>query len=340
MAANPRDCQAMISRDRTGQQENVRSRDHMAVAAHIRMLLPALSQGEQAVALWLLERGNLTSNPKIGEVAAALGISEAMVVKVARRLGYGGFKELRAELMAYYANLRVEIDEELRREDSIPQIVRKVFATERSALEEVESILDIDAIAEAARIFIKARHRDLYGVGGSATVCADASHKFMRIGIRASVFSDAHLIAMSASLLEEGDAALVVSHSGESKDVILGAEAARAAGAKVITITNSIASTLARNSDVVLCAPAKEAPLMGQNAAARIAQLAILDTMFICLAREDYQTAERNLNKVLSSVAVYSTADRGRTERRGTPRAEKSPPDGVSPARETAREKG
>lgn len=262
-----------------------------------------------------------------------------MVVKVARRLGYGGFKELRADLLAYYANLRVEIDEELRREDSIPQIVRKVFATERSALEEVESILDIDAIAEAARIFIRARHRDLYGVGGSATVCADASHKFLRIGIRSSVFSDAHLIAMSASLLEEGDAALVVSHSGESKDVILGAEVARASGAKVITITNSIASTLARNSDVVLCAPAKEAPLMGQNAAARIAQLAILDTMFICLAREDYETAERNLNKVLTSVAVYSTNDRGRTERRGTPRADKNSPDGVQPAKETARKR-
>ena len=263
-----------------------------------------------------------------------------MVVKVSRRLGYGGFKELRAELLAYYSHLKVELDEELSQEDSISQIVRKVFATERSALEEVESILDIDAIAEASRILIKARQRDLYGVGGSATVCADASHKFLRIGIRSSVFSDAHLIAMSASLLEKGDAAIVVSHSGESKDVILGAEIARRSGAKVITITNSIASTLARNSDVVLCAPAKEAPLMGQNAAARIAQLAILDTMFICLAREAYQTAERNLNKVLSSVAVYSTADRGRTERRGTPRAEKSPPDGVSPARETAREKG
>lgn len=262
-----------------------------------------------------------------------------MVVKVARRLGYGGFKDLRADLLAYYAHLKVELDEDLSRDDSVAQIVRKVFAAERSALEEVESILDIDAIGEAARIFIKARHRDLYGVGGSATVCADASHKFLRIGIRSSVFSDAHLIAMSASLLGEDDAVLAVSHSGESKDVILGAEIAHAAGAKVITITNSIASTLARNSDVVLCAPAKEAPLMGQNAAARIAQLAILDTMFICLAREDYQTAEKNLNKVMTSVAVYSTSDRGRTDRRGTPRAEKSSPDGVQPAKETARKR-
>jgi DNA-binding MurR/RpiR family transcriptional regulator len=311
----------------------------MAVAAHIRMLLPALSQGEQNVATWLLERGNLTNNPKIGEVAAALGISEAMVVKVARRLGYSGFKDLRADLLAYYSHLKVELDEDLSRDDSVAQIVRKVFAAERSALEEVESILDINAIGEAARIFMRAKHRDLYGVGGSATVCADASHKFLRIGIRSSVFSDAHLIAMSASLLEKDDAVLAVSHSGESKDVILGAEVAHAAGAKVITITNSIASTLARNSDVVLCAPAKEAPLMGQNAAARIAQLAILDTMFICLAREDYQTAEKNLNKVMSSVAVYSTTDRGRTDRRGTPRAEKSSPDGVQPAKETARKR-
>ena len=73
--------------------------------------------------------------------------------------------------------------------------------------------------------------------------------------------------------------------------------------------------------------------------AERIAQLAILDTMFICLAREDYETAERNLNKVLTSVAVYSTNDRGRTERRGTPRADKNSPDGVQPAKETARKR-
>ncbi len=125
----------MTGRERAGQQKAGGIRDHMAVAAHIRMLLPALSQGEQTVALWLLERGNLTNNPKIGEVASVLGISEAMVVKVARRLGYGGFKDLRADLLAYYAHLRVEIDEELSREDSVAQIVRKVFATERSALE-------------------------------------------------------------------------------------------------------------------------------------------------------------------------------------------------------------
>lgn len=311
----------------------------MAVAARIRMMLPALSQGEQTVAGWLLQRNNLTSNQKIGEVASALGVSEAMIVKVARHLGYGGFKDLRADLLAYFGQLKVEIDEELSHEDSVAQIVRKVFASERGALEEVESILDVDAITEASRIFLRAHQRDLYGVGGSATVCADASHKFLRIGIRSSVFSDAHLIAMSASLLGENDVVLAVSHSGESKDVLLGADIARSAGAKVITITNSVASTLARNSDVVLCAPAKEAPLMGQNAAARIAQLAILDTMFICLAREDYESAERVLNRVLSAVAVYSTGDRGRTEKRGAPRAGKISPDGVTPAGSNARKR-
>ena len=167
--------------------------------------------------------------------------------------------------------------------------------------------------------------------------CAPASSQAMFRPLVITVTSRCERRWRASIMVVEPESRMMLSPGFTSTAATRPSTVARAAGAKVITITNSIASTLARNSDVVLCAPAKEAPLMGQNAAARIAQLAILDTMFICLAREDYETAERNLNKVLTSVAVYSTNDRGRTERRGTPRADKSSPDGVQPAKETAR---
>jgi DNA-binding MurR/RpiR family transcriptional regulator len=43
---------------------------------------------------------------------------------------------------------------------------------------------------------------------------------------------------------------------------------------------------------------------MGENAAARIAQLNILDAVFVAVAQRDYARAERNLEKTMSAVAA------------------------------------
>ena len=41
---------------------------------------------------------------------------------------------------------------------------------------------------------------------------------------------------------------------------------------------------------------------MGENAAARIAQLNILDAIFMAVAQRDYQAAERNLERTMGAV--------------------------------------
>ncbi len=42
---------------------------------------------------------------------------------------------------------------------------------------------------------------------------------------------------------------------------------------------------------------------MGENAAARIAQLNILDALFVAVAQRNYDAAEKNLEKTMSAVA-------------------------------------
>jgi DNA-binding MurR/RpiR family transcriptional regulator len=54
-----------------------------------------------------------------------------------------------------------------------------------------------------------------YGVGLFARVASDAACKFLRIGVRASVFDDSQMMLMSACLLDKTDVALAFSHSGQ-----------------------------------------------------------------------------------------------------------------------------
>ncbi len=56
------------------------------------------------------------------------------------------------------------------------------------------AILDLEGFERAADYLHRARQRDFYGLGGSAQIARDVSHKFLRIGIRTSVFDDAHMM--------------------------------------------------------------------------------------------------------------------------------------------------
>ncbi|MEE9478769.1 MAG: SIS domain-containing protein, partial [Roseateles sp.] len=86
---------------------------------------------------------------------------------------------------------------------------------------------------------------EFYGVGNSGIVAQDAQHKFFRLGVNTVATSDGHVQLMSATMLQQGDCAVIISNSGRSRDLLDAAEIARKKGATIIIITAS-ASPLAQ----------------------------------------------------------------------------------------------
>jgi DNA-binding MurR/RpiR family transcriptional regulator len=257
---------------------------------------------EGKVAADILARRDITDDTSLREVAAGSGVSEAMVVKVAKKLGFAGFREFRAGLIDYYGSESASLHSEISSDDTAGEVVQKVFRTAMQALEETFAILDLEAFERAADYLHRARQRDFYGLGGSAQIARDVSHKFLRIGIRTSVFDDAHMMMMSAALLTPDDVAVAYSHSGNTTAVIEALELARRNGARTIAVTNYADSPLARLADVVLCSTAQNSPLLGENATARIAQLNLLDALFVATAQRDRKTADINLARTMRAV--------------------------------------
>jgi DNA-binding MurR/RpiR family transcriptional regulator len=225
-----------------------------------------------------------------------------MVVKITKKLGFAGYRDFRAAVSSYNRLPTAEMHQELSTEDSSREIIQKVFRTSIHALEETLAIMDIEAFDRAADLLHNAKQRDFYGVGGSAQIARDVAHKFLRIGVRANVQDDSHMMLMSASLLGPEDIAIGFSHSGNTTAVIEAIQLARKNGARTIAITNYNVSALAQQADIVLCSTAQGSPLMGENAAARIAQLNILDALFVAVAQRNYEAAEQNLQKTMSAV--------------------------------------
>ncbi len=274
--------------------------DPRTIGPRIRMMLPEMTPSEARITEVLLRGGS--GDVPLKWVAREAEASEAMVVKTAKKLGFEGYRDLRAALAEYKSQPTVDMHQEVTPDDTAEAIVQKVFRTSIQALEETLAILDMEAFRHAAELIHGARQRDFYGLGGSAPIARDVAHKFLRIGIRAQVFDDTHMMAMSASLLRAGDVVIAFSHSGRSASVLDAVEIARRNRASIIAVTNYESSPLADLSDVVLCSTAQGSFLTSENAAARIAQLNIMDAIFIAVAQKGYAAAEANISRTMAAV--------------------------------------
>ncbi|WP_151994334.1 SIS domain-containing protein [Buttiauxella massiliensis] len=275
----------------------------LAIGARIKMSLSILNPTERRIAEWLIIKGNVCQETSLREVAITLKVSEPLLVKVAKKIGFSGFRELRSALISYFESLPYEKEEEVTEHDSLDTVMDKVFSSSIQALKEARSVADAATIGKAAQLIFNARRVIIFGVGGSASVGLDFEHKLLRLGIISHAYSDFHLMLMAASQLDEKDVVIAISQTGATREMLNAVNTARAKKTQVICITNNDGSPLSQSSDLSIFSPAMSGPLLGQNAVARIVQLNLLDSLFIAILLEDYQG---NKEKLSSGINIVS----------------------------------
>ena len=259
-----------------------------AVSARIRALLGSLTRAETAVAEVVLDRHNDVVGLSVEALAEQAGVSTATVLRLSQALGFSGFKELKIALAMERGGAQLgPLQEEISPDDPPIQIARKVMQAEIVALTEVSELLDEAELEAAVAALAGARAIEIYGMGSSAPVVMDAYYRFLRLGLRVSTPPDSHMQAVNAALLGPGDVALVISHTGQTKDVVHTARQAREVGATVITLTSYYRTPLHRYGHVHLVAATSETNANVEAMASRTAHLAIVDTLYVALAMRD-----------------------------------------------------
>jgi DNA-binding MurR/RpiR family transcriptional regulator len=276
---------------------NGKSVDHC-----LRQRFSTLTALEARVISVILSQCTIDDKTLLKMVADETHVSNAMLVKIAKKLGFDGFRSLRAALVKQNRLPLAKARQELSDQPTARALAEKARGASLKALEEAFSLVSFENLEQAAQWFQAARQRDFYGLGGSAQVARDAACKFLRIGLRGCAFDDGLMMLMSASLLQKGDVAVAFSYSGQTLIVLEALRRARKNGAHVIAITNSPGSRLTQVAHVVLCATVEDSPLTGENGAARVAQLTLLDALFMAVARSNPTATEANLSRTMSVV--------------------------------------
>jgi DNA-binding MurR/RpiR family transcriptional regulator len=163
-----------------------------SVGARIRMLLPTLTALEARVISVLLNPETFDDKTLLKWVANEARVSEGLVVKLARKLGFSGFRSLRAALAEHNRLPVAEVHEELTANDSPSGIIEKVFRASIKALQQTLEVIS----TRRSKILLHTFTRHAIAISTESvdppklratpltSFCASASeHRFLTIAI-------------------------------------------------------------------------------------------------------------------------------------------------------------
>jgi DNA-binding MurR/RpiR family transcriptional regulator len=253
-------------------------------------LPPSLSR----IATAIREHPSIVIDMTINELAEECRTSVASVVRFCRAIGFSGYAALRMALAtelgkeAAQFSARGAFGSEISDEDTLQEAVSKLAALELLAIEETVAQLDFGVLEAAITAIDGADRILLYGIGASQFVAEDLAHKLLRVGRNAHVLADPHEAVAATVLQTAPTVAIGFSHSGATIETVRFLETARRNGAATIAVTSAKDSPLARAADHALFTEVRESSFRAGAMVSRIAQLALVDCLFVGVAKRRF----------------------------------------------------
>lgn len=239
-----------------------------------------LRKSEKKVADYVMQTRSAVLQMRIVDLAAAAEVSEPTVLRFCRALGFEGFQDFKLTLAQNVATNNSYQQFRLDSRDSVEQFKEKIFDSTVGNLVRVKNDLDADNLERAIQALSQTRRVDCYGFGASAPICSDAQHKFFRLNMSATAYSDPHLQTMAAVTLQTGDVVISISQTGRTRDLLHTTQLALQAGATVIALCPSH-TPLAELAQITLFIDLDGDKELGTLMSSRITQMVVIDVLAV-----------------------------------------------------------
>ena len=276
-----------------------------AFYSRIQEKLESLSKMERKTAECMAENQDKLIYASITELAELAGTSEATVTRVCTKLGYSGFQALKVSVARELVSQQEKIHEDLKAADSPPEmIIDKIFSSAIHTLTMTRKALDGKAVAGSIDALCRARRIVVIGNGNSGAIALDAQHKFLRIGLNVSAYTDDHMQMIAVVSMTKDDVLIAISHSGSSRDVAEAMQVAKENGATVISITNNGISPVSKLADIRLYTYSQETKYRTYAISSRMAELTIIDTLYTGVSLRLGDKAIQNFEALEKALVV------------------------------------
>lgn len=228
-----------------------------------------LSKSEKKIAKFCLDNYSTFPNNTLAELSRKANCGEATIFRFCHKLGIKSFHELK-KLIEEELNATYNPDNNL---------LNEIYQSIRHSLEYTINQTDQSIIDEFCELIHNSNKVFCGGVGNSAVAAKACAMRFLRNGKHATFIEDNHFQLIYLYSMNENDIAILFSISGESLDMIHCAEILRERNVKVISMTSSVVSSLAKLSDYHILTRRWDGQISAGSMIAQITQMYMADVI-------------------------------------------------------------
>ena len=260
--------------------------------------LPGFSKGQKQIARFILEHYDKAAFMTASRLGVTVGVSESTVVRFATELGYDGYPHLQRALQEMIRNKltsvqRMEVaGDRMGGRDVLQTVLHADTDMIRVTLDEI----DRDALQGAVDALMGAKRIYILGVRSSSALASFLGFYFNLLFENVTLVHTNSVSEIFEQVLRvgPGDVLFGISFPRYSKRTLSAMKYARDRGARVIALTDSQLSPLARVADHVLLARSDMASFVDSL----VAPLSVINALIVAVGMSRRDEIEQTFNKL------------------------------------------
>lgn len=245
----------------------------------------------------------------ISQIAKESNIGESTITRFARKMGFSSLQDFKVTLAQEISSNRYKrniINSNIENDESAIETARKLLNSNINILANTVEIINSEDVQKCSQLIINAKRIYFIGIGYSGIIAQDSNYKFMRIGLNCTCFDSSHTMIMMASIMDEGDLIVAISHSGETEEIIKTVKLAKTNKVNVISITENKESELKDISDVNLGYISGETVLETGSISSKLAQIFMIDLIYTQVVKEEFNESLERKVKTTNAIKLFN----------------------------------
>ncbi|MCD8145623.1 MAG: MurR/RpiR family transcriptional regulator [Oscillospiraceae bacterium] len=282
------------------------------ILSTIQSKMNTFSKGQKLIAKYILECYDKAAFMTASKLGKTVNVSESTVVRFAAELGYDGYPSMQKALQEMIRNKlttiqRIEVsNDRIGNQDILAQVMQSDIEKIRLTMEETDRI----AFNQAVSAIVNARRIYILGVRSASTISNFISFYFNLIFDNVVTVYTNTVSEIYEQIMRVGpeDVFIGVSFPRYSTRTVKAMHFAKKQGTRLIAITDSQESPLARMSDVTLIAKSDMASFVDSL----VAPLSLVNALIVAVGRMTNQNLAETfgrLEQVWAEYDVYETPE-------------------------------
>ncbi|MGN1344853.1 MAG: MurR/RpiR family transcriptional regulator, partial [Traorella sp.] len=247
------------------------------VITKIHSMMDTFTPTERKIADYILKNRNDCRSKTSYELAEELNIGQSNLIRFSQKLGYKGFRDLQV-------NIGIDTEDEYHEiceSDSTEIINNKIVQKYINITRLTNSSNDANTVDKCVELIKKAKRIIVYGVGNSNLFAEYLSNHLIKMGIHSFSSTNAHVIYTATSTLDKNDLVILISETGETREIVKIAKISKNLNIPVIGITRYSNNSLSKYSTYLLytCNDLSDSRLNAMTI--RCSQLFIIDMLVL-----------------------------------------------------------